>query len=167
MWLLSLAFEYLPCEQRVRDARETCQMCNQRSRNVPGTCCNVSAHTRLIRWPAKKNLCMFKIFSQPSVWERVRAGYNVRQTCETFTKRERTVHRPCRECGNVWQNFITRWAHVNAIRLGVTAAKWYTYCLFTLKCSWWVSPDVYGRDHFYWDYPIVSCRSIYFYISQS
>ena len=34
----------------------------------------------------------------------------------------RIVRRPCWACDDVWQNFTTRWTHVNATRLGVTVA---------------------------------------------
>ena len=43
----------------------------------------------------------------------------------TFAKRVQcwqNVTDVCRACDDVWQNFTTRWTHVKATRLGVTAA---------------------------------------------
>ena len=79
--------------------------------------------TRCSRAGQLKKFCACsKKFWWPSVWERVMTCKNVPQTCTAFAKRMRIVRRPCRACDDVWQNFTTRWIHVNAKRLGVTAA---------------------------------------------
>ena len=54
-----------------------------------------------------------------------------------LAKRESIVRRSCRACDDVWQNFTTRWTHVNATRLGVTAG------LAAIKQLYeWFSPSV-------------------------
>ena len=86
----------LPCEQRVKNAPETCSTCDLRSTNVPRTYYNVSTHAHaahtLVSWKGFVHVQkFFGGLACENVWWRVR----------TFPKRVQRSQ-------NVWESCVDR-----------------------------------------------------------